>query len=163
MTSRMPSLLVTVAVSMLAAVGGSASAQNKQVSRTSDTIHVSTLSRARVIGELGWPLGEIVTIEGIASDGAYTRKKSDLGAVVLRIRAVNGKPLKSEIVLHFLPFQGAPINAPSAGAEFKYVGYETGEYAGVPEKAFNYVPRAATTNYGFTTSFVVLRNERVSR
>jgi len=148
---------------MLAAVGGSTSAQNKQLKSTLETIHVSTLSRARVIGELGSALGEIVTVEGIASDGAYTRKKSDLGAVVLRIRAVNGKPLKSEIVLHFLPFQGAPIDAPSAGAEFKYVGYETGEFAGAPEKAFKYVPSAATTNYGFTTSFVVLRNEKISR
>src|SRR6266481_5278568 len=100
MTSLRRAVLITVTFS-LATAGGRTSAQNKHVKRTTaDTIHVSTLNRARVIGELGWPLGEIVTIEGIASDGAYTRKKSDLGAVVLRIRAVNGKPLKSEIVLH---------------------------------------------------------------
>src|SRR5258708_5073756 len=146
MTSFTRALLITVTFSM-AAADGNTSAQNKQVKKTADTIHVSTLSRAKVIGELGRPLGEIVTIEGIASDAADTRKKSDMGAVLLRIRTVNGKPLKSEIVLHFLPFQDAPINAPSAGAEFKYIGYETGEYDGVPEKAFNYVPRAATTNY----------------
>jgi len=162
MTFFTRAVLITVTFS-LAVAGGKTSAQTKQVKRTADTIHVSTLSRARVIGVLGWPLGEIVTIEGIASDGAYTKKKSDMGAVVLRIRTVNGKPLKSEIVLHFLLFHDTAINTPSAGTEFKYVGYETGEYAGVPEKAFNYVPRAATTHYGFTTSFVVLRDERVSR
>jgi len=68
MTFFTRAVLITVTFS-LAVAGGKTSAQTKQVKRTADTIHVSTLSRARVIGVLGWPLGEIVTIEGIASDG----------------------------------------------------------------------------------------------
>ena len=150
-------LLLTVAMYSIA------NAQNQRAKSHMKSIHVSELNLNKVIGYLGHPLGEIVTIEGIAADGNDTRQKADTGELLLRVQGVNGKPLKREVILHFFPFQGVPIKNPSVGAKFRYIGYETGGFSGVPEKAFDYVPQAATTGHYFSTSFVVLRDERGSR
>ena len=124
-----------------------------------ESISVSRLNRGRVIGSLGRALGEVVTVEGEIADGSDTRRKADEGKLLLRVRAVNGRPLKPEVVLDFSPFPSAEIRNPAAGAAFKYTGYETGGFSGVPEAAFKYAARVATAGYHFTTSFVILRDE----
>ena len=119
---------------------------------------VSKLNRSKVIGSLGRPLGEVVTIEGIVADGDYTRRNADAGETLLRVQTVNGRVLKREAVFHFRPFEGADMKKPTAGMKFKYVGYETGGFSGMPDKAFDYVPRVATDGYYFSTSLVILRD-----
>ncbi len=115
-----------------------------------------------MIGSLGRPLGEVVSIEGIAADEDYTRRKADAGEILLRVLAVNGKSLKREVVLNFHPYEGAEMKNPSAGMRFKYFGYETGGFSGIPEAAFVYVPRVPTSGHYFTTSFVILRDDNGS-
>jgi hypothetical protein len=127
----------------------------------SDTgsIHVSELNRGKVIGSLGYALGEVIIVEGVIADENYTKRKADVGKSLLRVRAVNGKPLKEEVIFDFSPFSGADIRNPEVGARFKYTGYETGGFSGLPEQAFDYVPRVPTAGYYFSTSFVILRDE----
>ena len=124
-----------------------------------ESIHASKLNRSKVIGSLGYALGEVVIIEGVIADDSYTRRKADAGKLLLRVQAVNGKPLKEEALFDFSPFVGADIRNPAVGARFKYTGYETGGFSGIPEQAFDYVPRVPTTGYYFSTSFVILRDE----
>jgi hypothetical protein len=104
-------------------------------------------------------LGEVVTVEGTAVDDTYTRRKEDAGKILLRIQSVNGKRLKSEAVLHFVAYDGEESKKPSVGTKFKYIGFETGGFSGMPESAFVYIPRVPTSGYYFTTSFVILRDD----
>lgn len=140
-----------------------ADAQSQRTRPNTNTIHVSRLNKSKVVGSLGRPLGEVVTIEGIAADESYTRRKADTGDTLLRVQAVNGKSLKREVIFPFHPYEGTQMKRPPAGMRFKYVGYETGGFSGTPEAAFVYVPRAATTGYYFTTSFVILRDDSGSQ
>jgi len=54
------------------------------------------------------------------------------------------------------------LTRPTAGARFKFVGYETGGFSGTPEEAFLYIPRTATSGYYFTTSLVIVRDDSLS-
>ncbi|SRR5260370_1176676 len=151
---RIAGLLMIIGVCWLA------NAQDQRARRPIKPIHVSTLNRNKVIGSLQRALGEVINIEGLVADENYTRKKADTGELLLRVQAVNGKRLKREVILPFSPFPGADLKNPSVGSKFKYIGYETGGFSGTPEKAFDYLPRAATTGYYFRSSFVVLRDEK---
>ena len=162
MTSKL--LLHLIVILLTAVTAWSVAAAQRQSARSNiKPIHVSQLNRSKVIGSLGRPLGEVVTIEGIAADENYTRRKADTGEILLRVQAVNGKSLKREAILNFHPYEGTEMKRPSAGMRFKYVGYETGGFSGIPEAAFVYVPRAPTSGYYFTTSFVILRDDSDSK
>lgn len=138
---------------------GVSAAQDKRTRLNTKPINMSRLTSSKVIGTFGRPLGEVVSIEGIAADENYTRRKADTGQTLLRVLAVNGKTLKHEAILPFHPYEGVEVKKPSVGVRFKYVGYETGGFSGTPEAAFIYVPRVATSGYYFTTSFVILRDD----
>lgn len=139
-----------------------ANAQEQQARRQRGAISASSLNSEKVIGSLGRSLGEVVTVEGLVADENYTRRKAESGELLLRVQAVNGKMLRREVLFPFSSFPSANIRNPPAGTKFKYTGYETGGFTGIPEKAFNYVPRVSTTGYSFSTSFVVLRDKNVS-
>ena len=160
MTSKL-SLSLTTGLLITVASGLIADAQSQRAKTRVRSIHVSQLNK--VIGYLGHPLGEVITIEGITVDENYTKRKSDSGQLLLRVEDVNGKRLKNEVILHFSPFENVTIRNPSARAKFKYIGYETGGFNGIPERAFDYVPQAGTAGYAFSTSFVVLRDESENR
>ena len=134
-------------------------AGHKRTRSNTESIRVSRLNRSKVIGTLGHALGGIVVIEGVVADESYTGRKSDAGELLLRVQVVNGKALNKEVVFNFRPFPGAGIKSPPVGAKFKYTGYETGGFSGIPEKAFDYVARVQTAGYNFSTTFVILRDE----
>jgi hypothetical protein len=121
-------------------------------------ITVDQLGRRKVTGKLGHPLGAIVTIEGQAADDTYTREKADAGRTLLRIESVNGKQLRREVVFPFVVIETVSIATPSVGTRFKFVGFETGEFIGMPDGVFKYVEPFATTGYYFRSSFVVISN-----
>lgn len=122
-----------------------------------------SISPAAMKGLLGSPLGTVVTVEGIAAGDDYRRMREDMGCTLLRIERINGKPLAKEIVFRFHSHELARIAAPAVGARFKFVGYETGGFSGIPEGAFEYIPRVATTGFGFSTTFLVLKSLSGSR
>lgn len=125
-----------------------------------EPITYADLMKRPVLGRLGHPLGEIVSIEGIFADGTFTKVKQDDGWILVRVRGVNGKALKDEQVFQY---QMAAKGSPAAGAEFKFIGYETGGFTGIPNDAFKYTPPVATTGFGFTTEFVFLRDEKAAK
>jgi hypothetical protein len=123
-------------------------------------IKVNDLNERPVVGSLGQPLGKMVTVEGVVAEGDFTRKKSDVGATLLRIQKVDGRPLKHEVIFHFSPSSMVTIEKPAVGSRFKYVGYETGAFTGTPPGEFKYTGPFATTTYHFATSFEVLKDEK---
>jgi hypothetical protein len=133
-----------------------------KVPEKTKSITVGELSNLEVIGGLGHPFGKIVTIEGVVADEDYRKLKGDLGHRLLRIHSVDGKKLAEEQIFHFSPF-AADLEKPKVGSKFKYIGYETGGFNGLPTKAFDYVGLIAIPGYGFKTEFVVLRDEAMRK
>jgi hypothetical protein len=123
------------------------------------SITVADLRELQVIGWLGHPLGKIVTIEGIVADDYYRKYKADAGQTLLRVLTVNGQKLPEEKVFHFFAHYFARVDEPKVGSNFKYSGYETGSFTGTPQMNVEYLPAFCTTGYGFTTEFVILRDE----
>ena len=115
------------------------------------------LNKVNIIGALNIPIGEIVTIEGVIIDDTYTKAKSDLGKVLLKVQSINGKKLEEEIIIQINIFVWSNINEPEVNDYKKYIGYETGEMRGIPYKAFDYMPQVTTEEFHFTTYFQVCK------
>ena len=125
-----------------------------------EPITYADLTTRPVHGRLGHALGEIVTVEGVFADGTFTRAKMDDGWMLVRVRVVNGKRLKDEQIFQY---EKSAKGSPAVGSEFKFIGYETGGFTGTPDGVFKYTPPFATTGYGFTTSFMFLRDEKAGK
>lgn len=151
MNGTLPARLfgLTVGLGLLAVVSGklavSADADAKRI------IHVNQLQRSTVIGRLGIPLGNVVTLEGrVAPD--LSRNKGRDGRLVLSIEAVDGNVLDQSIEfwdeIVVLP-KGAMLEV---GRRFRFAAYETGSFQGIPRgstdrvaagRSFGYVPKLA--------------------
>ncbi len=123
-------------------------------------ITLSELSSTKIMGSLGRPLGAVVTIDGMVVDDYYRKLKSDEGETLLKVEKVDGKALPGETIipLHMAP--SGSIKMPAPGFRFRYKGYETGGFTGVPEEAFRYVPRVATEGFHFKTYFLIISEEK---
>ena len=119
-------------------------------------IPIDEVRKRGVLGDLGHPLGTIVTVEGEATDGKETGAKGDDGQTLLRVKSINSVELKPEVVFHF---NGAEADKPKVGTKFKYTGYETGGYDGGVVGEFKYKPLMSGVGYGFHTNFRILKNE----
>lgn len=151
MRKLMPPLGATATAMALVAIAlGRAEPPSKRL----QSISVQELNKMQVIGWLGQPLGRIVTIEGLVAGDDYRRMKADLGHTLLRVRAVNERALPAEQVFHF---HGKV--KPMVGGKFRYTGYETGGFTGHPQELEEFGPPVAGTRYGFTTEFVIVREE----
>ncbi|MCH8828375.1 MAG: hypothetical protein IID45_02230 [Planctomycetes bacterium] len=123
-----------------------------------EPIPLSRIQSSSIMGKLGKPLGKILLIEGIAAKGDIIRKTIDSGPIVLRIRRVNGRQLRREVIYPCAKFLTANVKTPRAGVAFSYIGHEDGGFVGVPVGTFKYVNPVATTSRYFRTSFTVLKN-----
>jgi hypothetical protein len=94
----------------------------------------------RIIGLLGKPLGEKVTIAG--------KFKSIKLPNPLEVAMIDGKPLDKPVVVDV---QGAKIKP---GVNYTLIGYETGGYTSTPEWAADDPPAGI---YEFSTWFVVVK------
>ncbi|HKB40057.1 MAG TPA: hypothetical protein VKD72_26715, partial [Gemmataceae bacterium] len=112
------------------------------------------MNKRQVLGSLGKPLGTLVTVEGVAANDDYRQLKIDQGKILLRIQKVDGKALKEEAIFPFEDLPFASVKKPAIGARFKYLGYETGRFVGIPQEALKHVGQATTTDHYFVTSFV---------
>jgi hypothetical protein len=122
------------------------------------TSKTSDFTRQPPIGNLGQPLGKITTISGTVRQAALGAKASKLD-LVLSVEVVNDQPLSKPIVMPFQIFETAKVVKPYLGQAFKYVGYETGGFTGVPAEAFKWVPAVATTGYRFETVYQILHED----
>lgn len=123
-------------------------------------ITLSELNKSRIIGCLGRPLGSVVTIEGIVVDDYYRKMKSDEGETLLKVQKVDGKALSGEIIIPLRQEPSESVKKPLPGYHFRFLGYETGSFTGMPEEVFRYIPQAATEGFQFRTYFLVVRVEK---
>ena len=136
------------------AIGGCSHARERK-----RPIPVATVERVGVEGRLGFRMGTIVTVEGdVVSNPTYASK--DVNGdyeVLLRIIRVDGRPLAKALDYPFIRANDwVKTPDPAAGQRFRYVGYETGAFAGSPSGEFEYVPSRQTVGYFFQTQFLVL-------
>jgi hypothetical protein len=122
------------------------------------TVKTTDFNRQPPMGELGQTLGKVTTISGVISQAALGAKASNLD-LVLSIKAVNDLPLPKPVVMKFQIFETAKVVKPFLGQTFRYVGYETGGFRGVPAEAFKWVPAVSTTEYHFQTVYQILKED----
>ncbi|PZV11155.1 MAG: hypothetical protein DCF20_20065 [Pseudanabaena sp.] len=127
------------------------------MTKGSNPLTVTDLAEKPLLGQLGQPLGKIITISGVVRQEAFGAKASPKD--VLSVEYVNNCPLAVPVTIEFNLFVTAQVAKPVLGRSFKYVGYETGGFTGTPQEAFKFVPAVATTGYRFNTSFQVLQEE----
>ena len=127
------------------------------MTKVSNHLTVNDLEQKPLLGHLGQPLGKIITIAGVVRQGELGAKASPRD--VLSVESVNDRPLAQPVTIEFNLFMTAQVAKPVLGRSFKYVGYETGGFTGIPQEAFKYVPAVATTSHRFNTSFQVLQEE----
>ncbi|MDX2109176.1 MAG: hypothetical protein SFY80_02940 [Verrucomicrobiota bacterium] len=121
------------------------------------TVTVDSLNiRGAVIGMLGEPLGKVVTIDGEIIDGRTLRNKSYDGVKLLQVSEVNGQKLDKSRCIQFIWFTTA--NSKKIKGRVKLIGYETGEYTGVPHEAFKYVDLVAAEGFQFVSTFIILKS-----
>lgn len=110
------------------------------------------------VGTLGQRLGKIMTISGVVRQAKLGAKGNE-NDLVLSIEAVNNRYLAKPITMPFQIFTTARVTPPILGQPFRYVGYETGRFIGVPAEAFKWVPAVTTTNYHFETFYQILHED----
>lgn len=115
-------------------------------------------TRQPPMGVLGQPLGKITTISGVVRQAALGAKASKLD-FVLSIEAVNDRPLAKPVTLPFQIFTTAKVTQPVLGQTFRYVGYESGGFTGVPAGAFKWVPAVATRDHHFEAFYQILHED----
>lgn len=108
-----------------------------------------------VRGILKAPLGEIISIEGVITDGTRRGTKGDSGRLMMVVTSINGTKIQSPIIIAIEFFSWGNVKTPKIDENKKYVGYETGGYRGIPAKAFDYLPQATTESFHFETYFQV--------
>jgi hypothetical protein len=119
-------------------------------------IPIDEVRKRGILGDLGHPLGTIVTVEGEAADDYYRKRKADSGHTLLRVKSVNGTELKEEVVFRF---DGKKEDAPKVAAKFKYVGYESACYHGIVDGQFKYTGPIANVGFWFHGDFNILKDE----
>jgi hypothetical protein len=115
-------------------------------------------TRQPPIGALGQPLGKVTTISGVIRQAALGAKASKLD-LVLSIEAVNNRPLPKPVTMPFQIFETAKVVQPFLGQTFRYVGYETGGFTGVPAEAFNWVLAVSSREYHFAAFYEILHED----
>jgi hypothetical protein len=142
----------------LMAISGSVIIPQPLYSSSMPTAKTTDFTRQPPIGELGQPLGKVTTISGVIRQAALGAKASKLD-LVLSIEAVNNRPLPKPVTMPFQIFETAKVVQPFLGQTFRYVGYETGGFTGVPAEAFKLVPAFATTGHHFETVYQILQED----
>ncbi|PZO40599.1 MAG: hypothetical protein DCF19_11965 [Pseudanabaena frigida] len=126
-------------------------------SKESDIVTITDIEQKHLIGHLGQPLGKIIVISGVVRQEQSGAKSSPRD--VLSVESVNDRPLAQPVTIEFNLFMTAQVAKPILGQSFKYIGYETGGFTGIPQDAFKFVPAVATTGHRFNTFFQVLQEE----
>ncbi len=126
------------------------------ISCSGSKVNKMQFSNTKFTGLSGQPLGTIITVKGVVQEESLS--KADSGKTMLKIFVVNGEKLKNPITLPIQFFPFTQYKVPNAGEDKTYIGYETGQMTGIPDKAFEYIPRVATTGFHFEYIFKVCKD-----
>jgi hypothetical protein len=125
------------------------------------TMHYTDINKSvRIRGALGRPLGEILNIRGKIIENNLWKPTSAMEELLLEVSIVDGEPLTKPVLLPFTIFPWCGCETPEPLEPFHYIGYETGEMTGIPSGAFDYMPRVAARDFGFTVYFQVCSEEK---
>lgn len=170
---RLRSFLFIVLLSGAAGCGA-----QEQVIRVKDL-----QGRDRVMGRLGKPLGTVVEIVGTVIDGQSLRDKVHQSSFLLRVEEVAGRRLLLSQLMDFrssgrvLPRDDLelyeqkhgqranslsqqdlePLKRDYVGQRVRVLGYETGEFSGIPWNWPKDLPSFQATGFGFGGYLVLLK------
>lgn len=121
------------------------------------TITTDELRSATVIGDLGVPIGTLITIEGAYKDMTFTGTKQDEGRIALVISNVNGRKLAKPVEFD-ADYYLRKLVKPKDKEQFKLLGYEVGEFNGDVEGAgrYDFDIAKASEPFGYHSDFVWL-------
>jgi hypothetical protein len=124
----------------------------EKVERTSPTEIKATdiLETVNIIGRLGVPLGQIVRVEGKVISGP---KKGGVRDIFFSVQKVNGKALPEPQTFRIGPAYGE-LDRSKMESKTTFYCFESGEFTGLPEEVFKYIPRPQTTDFHFKTFLV---------
>lgn len=115
-----------------------------------------------IAGELGVPLGTLVTVHTVVVSGDELKTRAAARKLFVRVDRVEGQPLSPppllELWLH--PFAKEKLVQPVAGQVLTFTGWETGGYAGIVPREFDYARLYASTPYAFRAYFTAVRISR---
>ncbi len=119
--------------------------------------------QAKLMGQLGKPLGTMLTVQGTISD------HSDKGygdGLNLTVQSINDSPIQALITIPVAPYFGKfgqwPLPKFTKGATYRLRVYETGAFVGIPENAYHEVGIVLqTTAFYFQNKLVVLSGEKI--
>jgi hypothetical protein len=149
-------IAIIAALAIVVLVGRSIAASDKKPAQP-NIVKVEDLNAPnRVVGKLTVPLGRVVSVEGEIIEGTQPRTKSLDGVLLLQVRSVNGQKLKVPCVLVARWFTTA--DSKKLKGRVKLVGYESGEFTGVPVDAFSHILPIASEDFHFESFFVVLKS-----
>jgi len=118
------------------------------------------IKEVQIIGRLYKPVGTMLKLEGNIIYGENTNKKGGEAEILLKINSIDGVMQSKIIIIPLKYFSWTNVKKPKDGDFKKYIGYESGELMGIPEKAFKYMPRVATKDYHFGTYFQVCKETK---
>ena len=147
---RSTAVLVVLAGLVLSPAFG----QNKPAPKT---ISVSELQGgSEIIGLLGLPLGEVVSIKG-----RIVQSNSKSGEQLVEIVEIDGKPVSGILQLRYSIWEWGNIGRESLPLNqiLRLRVYETGGMIGVPLEAMKETTFVQTEGWGFSTSLVLLNRE----
>ena len=156
MLSLRPLVCSAILIGLTASTLLLAERPNKRPAGERNAISTDRLNSEGVRGELGYRLGQVITIEGNYLDGDTTRQKALSGVLLLVITKVNGKRLKASLQMRFNNAPGVARPRGAGDTPFVLVGYETGGFTGLPAEAFDHISAVATTEFHFESLFTVL-------
>lgn len=111
-----------------------------------------------VRGQLGQPLGKVITIEGSGVERPFKRFKAEQSAIQFRVTKVDGKSLPEPRVIHLSFFSFLSVRPPTDGENRTFRGYEDGGFYGIPDAALKEMePNIQTVNRHFSTHFCVIK------
>jgi hypothetical protein len=116
----------------------------------------------RLVGRLGVPMGQMVTIQGVVVESGATGYG---GSTRLWVRRIDGRATQAALLIPIHPFgldewgsEFLPFLEP--GASYELDGYETGGFVGVPNDVGRDV-YFQTSGFGFTSGFVAARGRGI--
>ena len=109
----------------------------------------------QIQGKLPYPLGTVITIEGVVADssklGIFYRNST-----VLQIEKVQDKSLEKPVLLRVSrQSMLAESEKSKVNDRFRYLGFETAEFSGVPRESLEKAGVATGLDFGIRHLFLI--------
>jgi hypothetical protein len=105
----------------------------------------------QLLGRLGVPLGTVRKVKGEIVPPR--NNKSEFNQIIFRVDAVDGVALPQSEYFQLKPAYGSQ-DVMKQQSTMRFYCYESGLFGGIPNEAFEHMPRVGTTAFGFKTFLV---------